>query len=62
MKGKHKLRQFLIDHNKPNSVGKELKGELDKDRIFRTLSILSNVLIVFNSSINFLIYLFKDPK
>jgi len=42
--------------------GKELKDELDKDKIFRALSILSNVLIVFNSSINFLIYLFKDPK
>ena len=44
------------------NVGKELKEELDNDWIFNDLSILSNVLIVFNSSINFLIYLFQDPK
>ena len=43
-------------------LGKEIKLELDKSETFRILSTLSNILIVFNSSINFFIYLMKDPK
>ena len=42
--------------------GKEIKEELDRSNCFRILSIFSNILIVFNSSINFFIYVFKDPK
>ena len=42
--------------------GKEIKEELDRSDCFRILSIFSNILIVFNSSINFFIYIFKDPK
>ena len=42
--------------------GKKLKEELDESEVFRLLSIFSNMLIVFNSSVNFIIYFAKDPK
>ena len=45
-----------------NVAGKDIKAELEKDSVFRILSNISNVLVVFNSSINFLIYLVKDTK
>ena len=42
--------------------GKKLKEELNESEVFRLLSIFSNMLIVFNSSVNFIIYFAKDPK
>ena len=44
------------------SSGKELKEQLNESEVFRLLSIFSNMLIVFNSSVNFIIYFAKDPK
>ena len=56
------FNQWPIQFKSINFLGKEIKQELDKSGTFRILSTFSNILIVFNSSINFFIYLMKDPK
>ena len=44
------------------SVGEELADSLHRSEVFRLMSVFSNILIVFNSSVNFIIYFAKDPK
>ena len=43
-------------------VGEELADSLHRSEVFRLMSLFSNILIVFNSSVNFIIYFAKDPK
>ena len=42
--------------------GGDLKNEFDSNKTMNNLSIISNLLIIINSSVNFFVYLNKDPK
>ena len=42
--------------------GKDIYDSLNNNTIFNNLSILSNFLIIINSSANFFVYICKDPK
>ena len=42
--------------------GKDIYNSFSNNTIFNNLSILSNFLIIINSSANFFVYICKDPK
>lgn len=42
--------------------GADINNEFNSNKTMNNLSIISNLLIIMNSSVNFFVYLNKDPK
>ena len=63
LRSKHlNIQPYFVRHISLYISGKEVREELNKSAAFRMISTFSNFLIILNSSVNFFIYLMKDPK